>query len=66
MRGIDDALKVAGDDSMRKLFEFVAMRMELSDPNENIIEWAQSLRMASDVGLAIYEYALNKERICRE
>jgi len=66
MNGINDALKVAGDDSIKVLFDFVAMRVEMADPNENILEWVEALRTASDVGLAIYSYAKCKERLCQE
>lgn len=66
MQGINEALKIAGNDSIKELFDFVSMRMEMADPDENILEWVEALRTASDVGLAIYAYAVNKERICRE
>lgn len=66
MQGIDDALKVAGSDSMKDLFEFCSLRQEMSDPNHNFFEWVEATRTLADVGLAIYGYALNKERICRE
>lgn len=63
MQGINDALEVAGDDSIRHLFEFVEMRYKMADPDKNILEWVEALRTASDVGLAIYGYAMGKERI---
>lgn len=66
MQGINEALKIAGNDSIKELFDFVSMRIEMTDPDENILEWVEALRTASDVGLAIYAYAVNKERICRE
>lgn len=66
MKGINEALKFAGNDSIKELFDFVSMRMEMADPDESVLEWVEALRTASDVGLAIYAYAVNKERICRE
>ena len=63
MQGINDALKIAGDDSIRDLFEFVEMRHEMADPNKDFFGWVEALRTASDVGLAIYGYANSKERI---
>lgn len=66
MQGINDALNVAGDDSIRELFDFVEMRCEMADPNKNFLEWVEALRTASDVGLAIYGYAISKERIDAE
>ena len=62
-KGINEALDEVGDESMRNLFEFVLMRQELADPYENLLEWVEALRTAADVGLAIYSYAVNKERI---
>lgn len=62
MQGINDALNVAGDDSIRHLFEFCQMRYELADPDKDLLEWVEALRTASDVGLAIYGYAVSKER----
>lgn len=66
MKGIDDALKIAGDDSMKNLFSFCEMRCEMADPNKDLLEWVEAYRTVADVGLAIYCYATNKERICRE
>lgn len=63
MQGIDDALDIAGDDSMKKLFEFCEMRYKLADPHKDFFGWVEALRTASDVGLAIYGYAQAKERI---
>lgn len=63
MQGIEEALKVAGDDSIRHLFEFVEMRYKMADPDKDILGWVEALRTASDVGLAIYGYAISKERI---
>ena len=63
MQGIDDALAIAGDDSMQKLFEFCEMRYKLADPHKDFFGWVEALRTASDVGLAIYGYAQAKERI---
>lgn len=63
MQGISDALEITGDDSIRHLFEFVELRYKLADPDKNILEWVEALRTASDVGLAIYGYAVSKERI---
>lgn len=65
-KGINEALDLVGDDSMRKLFEFVHMRTQMTDPNKDLLEWVEALRVGSDVGLAIYSYAVNKERICQE
>ena len=64
--GIQEALDLVGDDSMRKLFDFVHMRTQMTDPNKDLLEWVEALRIGSDVGLAIYSYAVNKERICQE
>ena len=66
MQGIEDALKVAGKDSMKELYEFCSLRQEMTDPNLNFFEWVEATRTLADVGLAIYGYAINKERICRE
>lgn len=66
MQGIEDALKVVGDDSMKNLFDFCMMRQELSNPDVDFFEWVEATRTLADVGLAIYGYAVNKERICRE
>lgn len=65
-KGINEALDAVGDESMRKLFDFVRMRQEMTNPDENLLEWVEALRTAADVGLAIYSYAVNKERICQE
>lgn len=66
MQGIEDALKVAGDDSMKNLFDFCMMRQEMSDPDKDFFEWVEATRTLADVGLAIYGYAVNKERLCQE
>ena len=66
MQGIDDALKIAGNDSMKDLFSFCELQCEMADPNRDFLGWVEAYRTVADVGLAIYGYALNKERICRE
>ena len=66
MTGVEDALKYVGDEPIKNLFDFVSVRLEMTDPNANVFEWVEALRTASDVGLAIYAYAVSKERICRE
>lgn len=63
MTGVEDALKVVGNEPIKNLFDFVSVRLEMTDPNANVFEWVEALRTAGDVGLAIYGYAVSKERI---
>lgn len=65
MKGIEDALRIAGDEPMKNLFSFCEMQCELADPNRDFLNWVEAYRTVADVGLAIYEYALSKERLMK-
>lgn len=62
MQGIDDALRLVGNDSIQDLFNFVEIIYEASDINLNEEEYKKVKEMVEQIGFAIFTYAVSKEK----
>ena len=63
---VEDSLIIAGNDSIKDLYDFVAKRQKLAQESDDFVNWLMYTRIMVELSLAITSYTGSEERKCRE